>query len=69
MDRDATIASLTAQAAECVAFWQSAGVDIRGYNIVESARDLDALRQHLGVPRISLGESATALISRSRRTR
>lgn len=54
MDRDATIASLTAQAAECVAFWQSAGVDIRGYKTVESARDLDALRQHLGVPRISL---------------
>lgn len=39
---------------ECAAFWQEQGIDIHGYTTLESVADLDALRAHLGVERISL---------------
>lgn len=39
---------------ECLAYWQREGVDLAGYNTVESARDLDALRRHLGAAKIVL---------------
>lgn len=39
---------------QCAKFWAEAGVDIRGYNTLESARDLDALRVLLGADKISL---------------
>lgn len=52
---DAEFAELHLQAArECLAFWQQAGVDIRGYTTAQSVRDLDALRRHLGARKISL---------------
>jgi len=38
----------------CNAFWKEKGVDLNGYNTLESARDLDALRRALGVEKISL---------------
>lgn len=41
-------------AEECAAFWKKEGHDIRGYTTVENARDLDALRAHLGARKISL---------------
>lgn len=47
-------ATYRAAALECAAFWKAKGVDLRGYTTVESARDLDALRQHLGAEKISL---------------
>lgn len=40
--------------AECLGFWKSKGIDIHGYNTVENAADLDALRVHLGAEKISL---------------
>lgn len=40
--------------AQCETFWREAGFDPRGYTTVESARDLDALRAHLGARKISL---------------
>lgn len=39
---------------ECLAYWQREGVDIAGYNTVESARDLEALRRHLGAAKLVL---------------
>lgn len=39
---------------ECAARWQDAGVDLRGFNTIESARDLSDLRKHLGADQISL---------------
>lgn len=39
---------------QCETFWREAGVDIEGYTTVESARDLDALRAHLGTEKITL---------------
>lgn len=41
-------------AEECAAFWKAQGVDLSGYTTIENARDLDALRVHLGAERISL---------------
>jgi pimeloyl-ACP methyl ester carboxylesterase len=39
---------------QCEAFWREAGVDIEGYTTVENARDLEALRKHLGAEKITL---------------
>ncbi|WP_444902754.1 alpha/beta hydrolase [Microbulbifer sp. CnH-101-E] len=39
---------------ECLAFWHQKGVDLAGYNTLENARDLEALKQHLGVEKIVL---------------
>lgn len=41
-------------AKECLASWQQKGIDIKGYTSVENARDIDALRKHLGVEKVSL---------------
>lgn len=39
---------------ECFVFWKQNGVDLAGYNTVQNAHDLDALRQHLGAEKIVL---------------
>jgi len=39
---------------ECTAFWEDAGLDIYGYTTLESVADLEALRNHLNVDRLSL---------------
>lgn len=39
---------------ECLAFWRRGGVDLAGYNTVQNAHDLDALRRHLGTETIVL---------------
>lgn len=47
--------TLLRQAVEfCGTFWRKAGYDTAGYTTVENAQDLDALRAHLGAPKISL---------------
>ncbi|MEO6228394.1 MAG: alpha/beta hydrolase [Thermomonas sp.] len=52
---DAAYAAAYREAAlECAAFWKSKGVDLRGYNTIESVNDLDALRRHLKADKISL---------------
>ncbi len=38
----------------CGTFWRKAGYDPAGYTTIESAKDLDALRTHLGARKISL---------------
>jgi pimeloyl-ACP methyl ester carboxylesterase len=39
---------------ECLVFWKRGAADLAGYNTVENAKDLDALRQHLGVDKVVL---------------
>lgn len=41
-------------AKECVVFWQKAGIDIAGYTTVQSAHDLNDLRQHFKADKITL---------------
>jgi pimeloyl-ACP methyl ester carboxylesterase len=39
---------------ECLIFWKDKAIDVYGYNTKENAADLDSLRKHLGVKKISL---------------
>lgn len=39
---------------ECFAAWMEQGHEPKGYNTIENARDLDALRQHLGAQKLTL---------------
>jgi len=39
---------------ECLAFWRHSSVDLAGYNTLQSALDLEALRRHLGTDKIIL---------------
>lgn len=39
---------------ECLAFWKRAGIDLAGYNTIQNAQDLDALRRHLGAKSLVL---------------
>jgi pimeloyl-ACP methyl ester carboxylesterase len=48
------IASNRAAFEECLAFWKAEGVDIAGYNTLENARDIDALRVALGAEKVVL---------------
>lgn len=52
--RKETVKLLKKSVTECDAFWKMNGVNMRGYTTVESARDIDALREHLGAKKISL---------------
>lgn len=50
----AYLAALQAIAARCAAFWRDQGIDLDVYNTIDSAHDVEALRQALGVERLSL---------------
>lgn len=39
---------------ECLVYWRAQGVDLNGYNTVENALDLEALRTHLGADKLVL---------------
>lgn len=39
---------------DCISFWTAEGIDVRGYNTVENARDIEALREHLGAEKMVL---------------
>jgi len=39
---------------DCLTFWEQQKVDLKAYNTVENAADLDALRQHLKAEKITL---------------
>lgn len=41
-------------ALECADFWAQHGIDIKGYNTLESAHDLNDLREHLNAPQMTL---------------
>ncbi len=51
---DSLVAMGRRGAAACLVSWRTAGVDLAGYNALESARDLDDLRTVLGVDRVTL---------------
>ena len=40
--------------AECLEFWKNKNVDLKAYNTLENAADLDALRKHLKAEKITL---------------
>jgi len=48
----ATLYQLAAN--ECVNFWQKKGIDVHGYTTVESAKDIDALREHFNEEKVTL---------------
>jgi pimeloyl-ACP methyl ester carboxylesterase len=52
--RESLTAATREVAATCARFWREQGVDLAAYNTRESAADIDALREALGVPKISL---------------
>lgn len=54
MQRDTALTALRAVASRCIAHWKRRGVDLGAYTTAESADDIEALRQALNVPRISL---------------
>lgn len=39
---------------KCMAFWEEQGIDLSGYNTMENADDLEALRKVLGVQKLNL---------------
>src|SRR5215472_1165686 len=53
-DRESFLRTTTERCYEAAAFWQRKGVDLAGYTSWESADDIDALRQALGVDEICL---------------
>lgn len=52
--REAVLAAFRQQARACAATFRAQGVDLAGYNTNENADDIEALRQALGAPKISL---------------
>jgi pimeloyl-ACP methyl ester carboxylesterase len=52
--RDSLTAAVRVTAAACARFWKEAGIDLAAYNTWESAADIDALREALGVRKASL---------------
>ncbi len=53
-EREALLEAVIANARECAAHWKEQGVDLAAYTTRESADDLEALREALGVSAISL---------------
>lgn len=53
-ERELLLEIVNATAAKCAAHWREQGVDLAAYNTKENADDLEALREVLGVPQISL---------------
>lgn len=54
LSREDVVTLLRTSIEECEGFWRAEGIDPAGYTTLESARDLDALREHLGAEKISL---------------
>lgn len=52
--KDEALALLKQSVEECGAFWREQGVDVAGYTTLESARDLEALRKHIGAEKLTL---------------
>ncbi len=52
---EAQITKLYRDAAkDCVVFWKKQGVDVLGYTSIQSALDIDELRQHLNAEKVTL---------------
>jgi pimeloyl-ACP methyl ester carboxylesterase len=53
-DRQSFLRQSSERCLEAATFWRNRGVDLSGYTTLESADDIDALRQALGLDEISL---------------
>ena len=53
-DRELMLAIGSRVAEDCAKIWRKKGIDLQAFNTEESARDLEAVRQALSLPRISL---------------
>ncbi len=54
LEREPLLRALGLMSRECAAQWRDQGVDLDGYNTIESAHDIEHLRRGLGVPKVSL---------------
>ena len=54
VDTDRLVAALRQQVAACADHWRAQGVEPTAYNTVESADDIDDLRQALGIEKVDL---------------
>ncbi len=54
IDREDAIAAFDRAAHRCVASWRESGIDVAAYTTVESADDIDAVREALGAERLLL---------------
>lgn len=52
VDRDTEIDAFRAVAKRCTEYWKRQGVDLAAYNSVESAEDIEAIREALGLKQI-----------------
>ncbi len=53
-DRETFLRIADERCREAAVFWREQGIDLAGYNTLESADDIDAVRQALGLERINL---------------
>ncbi|NNM19000.1 MAG: alpha/beta fold hydrolase [Croceitalea sp.] len=54
IDKAEYVQKSTENIAKCLEFWAKENVNLNAYNTTESAKDIDALRMALGVPKISI---------------
>lgn len=54
LDRDNLVETYRKEFTRCIAFWRDSGADVRGYNTIESAADLEDLRIALDAERLNL---------------
>lgn len=54
LDPEPALTALRETAIRCIAHWRELGIDLDAYTTVQSAHDVELLRQALDVPRISL---------------
>lgn len=54
LERDHLLRLMKEQSRACAQYWREQGVDLSGYNTNESADDVNALRQALGIDKLNL---------------
>jgi pimeloyl-ACP methyl ester carboxylesterase len=58
-DRIPLLVLFNQESRECAVYWRSRGIDLAAYNVVQSAHDVNSLRQALGVEKIRLWAAVT----------
>ena len=57
-DRMPLLAVFNKKSRECAAYWRTRGIDLMAYNVVQSAHNVNSLRQALGVEKVRLWGSS-----------